>query len=92
MERLESCLLWGKKNAWKDRSVLDKLICSAVKLLPAFIMGKREILIQELKQTRNGIQSLTNPVLLIIKSISALVYKSLFGILIIFSKAFNCYK
>lgn len=91
MERLESCLLWGKKNAWKDRSVLDKLICSAVKLLPAF-MGKREILIQELKQTRNGIQSLTNPVLLIIKSISALVYKSLFGILIIFSKAFNCYK
>ena len=52
MERLESCLLWGKKNAWKDRSVLDKLICSAVKLLPAFIMGKREILIQELKQTR----------------------------------------
>ena len=92
MERLESCLVWGKKNAWKDRSVLDKLICSAVKLLPAFIMGKREILIQELKQTRNGIQSLTNPVLLIIKSISALVYKSLFGILIIFSKAFNCYK
>lgn len=92
MERLESCLLWGKKNAWKDRRVLDKLICSAVKLLPAFIMGKREILIQELKQTRNGIQSLTNPVLLIIKSISALVYKSLFGILIIFSKAFNCYK
>lgn len=37
-------------------------------------------------------QSLTNPVLLIIKSISALAYKSLFGILIIFSKAFNCYK
>ena len=34
-------------------------------------------------------QSLTNPVLLIIKSISALAYKSLFGILIIFSKAFN---
>ena len=34
----------------RARNVLDKLICSAVKLLPAFIMGKREILIQELNQ------------------------------------------
>ena len=32
----------------RARNVLDKLICSAVKFLSAFIMGKREILIQEL--------------------------------------------
>jgi len=62
MEKLErkAAYCGERKMPGRTGNVLGKLICSAVKLLPAFIMGKREILMQELKQTRNGIFSKFN--------------------------------